>query len=50
MGVQDRDPLRLAHARQRRAGASDDRVSVAALTDALGEQRRALEGLSYPDR
>jgi hypothetical protein len=49
MSVQHCDPLRVAHRRDHSASARDDRSRVAALTDALGEERRAFEGLSYPD-
>jgi len=48
--VQDGDPLGLGQVLNDLAGAGDDRGRVAALADALGEGRRALEGLSYPGR
>jgi hypothetical protein len=48
--VQDGDPLGLAQLADHSAGAGDDRGGAAALADALGKDRRALEGLSYPGR
>ncbi len=48
--IQDRDPLGVAHRGEDAPGARDDRRWVATLTDALGEERCSLEGLSYPDR
>jgi hypothetical protein len=50
VGVQHRDPLYLAHRCEDRSSAGDDHRGAATLTDALGQERRALEGLSYPDR
>jgi len=48
--VEDRDPLGFGHGIEDATRACDDRRGVAALADALGETRRALEGLSYRGR
>ena len=49
MRVEDRDPLIFGHRRERGPGTRDDRVDAATLSEALRQERRALEGLSYRD-
>lgn len=49
MGVEHRDPLVLGHRREHGPGTRDDRLDAAPIANALRQERRALEGLSYPD-